>query len=44
MLIGTLRSRGSGDTLSKLSGDMQAKAVVETPADTLAKMEAAEVS
>lgn len=43
MLIDTLGSRVSGDTLSKTSDNMQAKAVVDTPADKLAKMEAAEV-
>ena len=44
MLIDSLGNRGSGDTLSKTSGNMQAKAVVDTPADTLAKMEAEDVS
>ena len=40
MLIDTLGNGGSGNT----SGNMQAKEVVDTPADTLPKMEAAEVS
>ena len=44
MLIDTLGSRGSGNTLSKTSDNMQAKEVVDTPADMVAKMEAAEVS
>ena len=44
MLIDSLGNGGSGNTLSETSGNMQAKEVVETPADTLPKMEAAEVS
>ena len=40
MLIDTLGNGGSGNTLSKTSGNMQAKEVVDTPADTLPKMEA----
>lgn len=44
MLIGTPGSRDSGDILSKTSRNMHPKAVVDTPADTVAKMEAAEAS
>ena len=44
MLIDTLGNGGSENTLSETSGNMQAKEVVDTPADTLPKMKAAEVS
>ena len=43
MLIATLGSRDSADILSKTSGNMHPKAVLDTPADTLANMDAAEV-
>ena len=42
MPIDTLGRRGSGDKVKK-SGNMQPKAVVDTPGDTQAKMEAAQV-
>ena len=40
MLIDPLGNGGSGNTISKSSGNIQAKEVVDTPADTLPKMEA----